>query len=222
MRRCVAQDILAAAAAGRFPLGAELEWAKERLKPPTVDWRKVLANKVRLTVSRARGNTDLVYGPPSRRREIMRQVLGDEAPLMSVPRGPEPQVLWLQDTSGSMYGTPLERAMSEGYGLVRAAGGRVFAAAVDADVYDLVEVRSAGDLKKLMVGGGGTDMRLGIEASHRVRPRPEVVVMITDGITPWWDRAETPANLVLVVVGDAEVPKHLRRALVRVPLNEGE
>ena len=34
-------------------------------------------------------------------------------------------------------------------------------------------------------GGGGTDMSAGIQASHALRPRPDVIIVITDGETPW-------------------------------------
>ncbi len=34
-------------------------------------------------------------------------------------------------------------------------------------------------------GGGGTDMRVGIERTTQQRPRPEVIVVFTDGYTPW-------------------------------------
>ncbi len=49
-----------------------------------------------------------------------------------------------------------------------------------------------------LAGGGGTDMGAGIEAAARLRPRPDVVVVLTDGMTPWPDE---PPRGVRVVVG---------------------
>jgi len=34
-------------------------------------------------------------------------------------------------------------------------------------------------------GGGGTDMAAGVEAALTMRPSPDLVVVITDGLTPW-------------------------------------
>ncbi|GAA3767608.1 hypothetical protein GCM10022206_02830 [Streptomyces chiangmaiensis] len=36
-----------------------------------------------------------------------------------------------------------------------------------------------------LVGGGGTDLRSGFARALRSRPRPDVIVALTDGQTPW-------------------------------------
>ncbi|MBU6151863.1 MAG: hypothetical protein KGR25_10460, partial [Chloroflexi bacterium] len=55
--------------------------------------------------------------------------------------------------------------------------------AVDAEVHVTKQVFRANEVN--LVGGGGTDMRVGIEAAARLHPRPEVVIVLTDGFTPW-------------------------------------
>ncbi len=36
-----------------------------------------------------------------------------------------------------------------------------------------------------LIGGGGTDLRAGFAKALRANPRPDVVVVLTDGQTPW-------------------------------------
>jgi predicted metal-dependent peptidase len=52
-----------------------------------------------------------------------------------------------------------------------------------------------------LVGGGGTDLRVGIAAAQASRPRPDVVVVLTDGYTPW-PAQPTRARLVVAIIGD--------------------
>ena len=54
-----------------------------------------------------------------------------------------------------------------------------------------------------LVGGGGTDMGAGIAAADALRPRPAITVALTDGYTPWPDRAPKGMRVVLVLLGDA-------------------
>jgi hypothetical protein len=44
-------------------------------------------------------------------------------------------------------------------------------------------------------------MRVGIAAAEASRPRPDVVVVLPDGETPWPDRP-TRAGLVVAIIGD--------------------
>ncbi len=48
-----------------------------------------------------------------------------------------------------------------------------------------------------LAGGGGTDLRVGFEAVERLRPRPTVLVVVTDGQTPW--PAQPPRGMSVVV-----------------------
>jgi predicted metal-dependent peptidase len=48
-----------------------------------------------------------------------------------------------------------------------------------------------------LVGGGGTDMGAGLVAAAKLRPRPSVIVVLTDGMTPW--PAEAPKGMQVVV-----------------------
>lgn len=210
---------------GQFGIGqvpGSLErWAKAQLAPPEVPWQKVLAPLVRRAVSYARGRVDWKFGRPSRRREALKQTLGNEAPLLPTLVAPIPSVGIVVDTSGSMSAqgksgrTLLNEALSEVVGIVLATGSPCWAAAVDADVQGWVKVRSKRDADALVKGGGGTDMRVGIKAAEA--KKFDVIVLVTDGYTPWPTRAQMPkrSRLVTCIVGEAEAPAHLR-PLVRV------
>jgi predicted metal-dependent peptidase len=36
-----------------------------------------------------------------------------------------------------------------------------------------------------LIGGGGTDMGEGITAALQIKPSPHIIVVLTDGFTPW-------------------------------------
>jgi predicted metal-dependent peptidase len=54
-----------------------------------------------------------------------------------------------------------------------------------------------------LVGGGGTDMRVGIDAALKLRPRPHVIIVLTDGYTPW---PSSPPRDVKVIAGIIDNP----------------
>jgi len=49
-----------------------------------------------------------------------------------------------------------------------------------------------------LAGGGGTDMDAGIAAAAALHPRPSVVIVLTDGFTPW---PQQPPRGIRVIVG---------------------
>lgn len=196
-------------------------WAKAQLAPPEVPWQKVLAPLVRRAVAYVRGRVDWKFGRPSRRTAVLRQFLKEKAPILPSLVAPVPLVGIVVDTSGSMSAqgrsgrTILNEALSEVFGVVLAAGCPTWVAPVDADVQDWILVRSKKDVDRLVKGGGGTDMRVGIAAAEK--KKFDVIVLVTDGYTPWPTPKEMPkrSRLVTCVVGDAAVPKHIE-PLVRV------
>lgn len=122
------------------------------------------------------------------------------------------------DTSGSIRQPALEAALSEIKGVLQAAGigsQRVAVLACDAAVGATTRVRRVEDVQ--LVGGGGTDMRVGVAAAEAARPRPDVIVVLTDGETPWPERPTT-ARLVVAIISDqrsmANAPAWATRVLV--------
>lgn len=154
-------------------------WAEEAFHPPQ-PWRELLGAAVRSAASGAGGGEDYSYGRPSRRSAGVPGVV-----LPSLRRRP-PQVSVIIDTSGSVSDVELGSALLEVAAICRAVGGRrdlVTVVPCDADA-QLAHSLCRGEGIPLM-GGGGTDLRTGFARALRTPPRPDVVVVLTDGQTPW-------------------------------------
>lgn len=195
--------------------GGMLRWA-ESLLDPQVDWRAEL----RATLSRAfaprLGLQDYSYDRPSSR---------SPSPWVVLPgmvERPPPSAAWVQDTSGSMDPDDLRASIAEAKGVLRRVsrgGRRLQVIACDSSPAEAQTIGSVGDI--VLVGGGGTDMRTGLRAAASLRPRVDVVVVATDGETPWPDRppAENPTAryIALLVRGEVrhgEVPRWMRKIVI--------
>jgi predicted metal-dependent peptidase len=202
-RRRVAQavrDYAANRSYGKLPAGWR-RWADQTLAGPTIPWRRVLASAVRRAIAHAAGCHDYAYSRPGRRR----------IPRIVTPalRRPLVTVAAVVDTSGSMGQSELDAAMAEVKGVITAAGigtQRLMVLACDAAVGSTSRVRRVADVQ--LVGGGGTDLRVGIAAAEASRPNPDVVVVFTDGYTPWPDRP-TRARLVVAIIGAQVAAEHV-------------
>lgn len=181
-------------ARGDVPAGWQ-RWAKEVLEP-TVDWRRMLRSAVRRGIADAAGRVDFSYQRPSRR--------ASSSPGVVLPslRQPSPVVAVVIDTSGSMSDPMLEQTLGEVAGLLRGLGvgrNRLHVISCDAQAHPAQRVLDAGQVR--LLGGGGTDMRAGIAAAVELRPAPDVVVVLTDGHTPW-PAAAPPRTRVVVGLMD--------------------
>ena len=176
---------------GTIP-GGWLRWG-ESVLPSRIDWRRVLAAEVRSAVAAVAGKVDYSYRRPSRRAHLNRKV------VLPTLRRPIPDVAIVCDTSGSMHERLLARALTEIEAVLTKAGLRqaqVRVLAVDTDVHIVRRVSRAAHVQ--LAGGGGTDMGAGIESAAQLRPRPSVVIVLTDGYTPWPDQ---PPPGIRVIVG---------------------
>ncbi len=191
VRHRVAQSIREhAAEPGTLP-GHWSRWAEERLAPH-VDWRRELAAALRAALASAPGAVDYTYTRPSRRQAVYGTV------LMPALRQPLPSVAVVVDTSGSIESGQLAQALAEVEAILRAVGGRdgVTLLAVDAVVQSCNRIVRVEGIE--LAGGGGTDMGVGLIAAARLRPYPDVVVVVTDGYTPW--PAQPPRGMRVIVV----------------------
>ena len=170
-------------------------WADDVLDP-VVDWRRTLAAAVRRGMADVAGRVDFTYRRPSRRASVVPQVI-----LPSL-RQPLPNVAVVIDTSGSMSDQMLAQALGEVAGVLRSVGvarRNLRVVCCDADAYEAQRVLDAHDVR--LLGGGGTDMRAGLAAACEQRPRPDVVVVLTDGLTPWPPAAPDRLRVVVGLLG---------------------
>ena len=188
IRDQVAQEILKHAYAkgiGSIP-GELLRWAQELLEP-TIDWRKALAGAFRTSLATVLGRRDYVYTRPSRRQSAMR-IGNHEIILPSMRKPAPPAIAIIVDTSGSIGNDEITLFLSEVDGIVKANGisQGVTVIPCDADIGEIQKLRSRGAITSLkLTGGGGTDMGVGIAAAGKLRPTPKIVIVLTDGFTPW-------------------------------------
>lgn len=154
-------------------------WAEDAVHPPQA-WRDLLGAALRSAVSAAGVGDDYTYGRVSRRSSATPGIV-----LPSLRRTP-PRVSVVIDTSGSVSDAELGSALLETAAVIRATGGR----------RDLVSVISCDSAARIvdplcraegmiLMGGGGTDLCAGFAKALRAQPRPDVVVVLTDGDTPW-------------------------------------
>ncbi len=207
--------------AGAVPNGLR-KWSDSVLEP-IVDWRRELRAAVSRALSQSAGRRDYSWSRPPRRR-----VPGYSTPGMAAPA--PPSVAVVVDTSGSMSPDDLAQCIADIASLTRSVAGAAGGVPVrvmpcDAAAGPVSLVRTKSDVPRIeLTGGGGTDMRVGIEAAAALRPTPDVIVVLTDGYTPWPEAppaAACRATCIAVIVtespasAEAPVPAWIRRITAR-------
>lgn len=175
--------------------GDALRWVKETLEPRT-PWEPLLAGAVRRAIGWAAGRGDYTYTRPSRRASSLPGI------VLPGQHRPVPRLSIIVDTSASVDDQLLARALGEIDGAIAALGipgANVTVYSVDAAVHTVEKVRRGRDAK--LVGAGGTDLRIGLRAAADERPRPDVVVVLTDGGTPWPTTPPPAAAVIAAILG---------------------
>ncbi|WP_432487334.1 vWA domain-containing protein [Kineococcus sp. SYSU DK018] len=212
IRQQTARNVLEhARSRGPVPAGWQ-RWA-DRTLAPVVDWRRELLSVTRRVSAHVAGMRDYSYARPSRRSSATPGVV---LPAMRQPR--PPRAAEVVDTSASVTEDMLGRVHAETGAIVRRCrGAGVQVIACDAAAGRARLVRRVQDVP--LVGGGGTDMRVGIAAAAALRPKVDLVITATDGDTPW--PAEPPREnpdatyVVLLLDGDREgVPGWMRKIVI--------
>lgn len=189
--RAVADEASRTGNAGRGTVPAGVQrWAHEQLTPATVPWTKTLASALRRAVGDRSGQLIHSWRHPNRR--------GGADVLLPALRAPKITVDLIVDTSGSMGTDDLTAALSETRGVLKAVGVTVRLWCCDAQATEPRRIAKIADVR--LVGGGGTDLRVGIDAALAARPNGDVLVVFTDGGTPWHDK-RLPVPLIVGLIG---------------------
>lgn len=189
--------------AGSIP-GELVRWADD-FQNPKINWRRQLAVRVRAALATKAGRRDYSMMRPSRREQGL--VSGEvrfRLPAMRQPNDPKTKVV--VDTSGSITQEALKITLSEVMGITKAVGNSegIFVIPCDSVAYPAQRVKSQADVKKMKLpGGGGTDMGEGIYAAITAKPKPDVVVVVTDGYTPWPSRKPIGCDNYIVLLTES-------------------
>ncbi|THH41574.1 vWA domain-containing protein [Neolewinella litorea] len=176
------------------------EWAADVLRSG-VNWQQRLGHRLSIALQRGRGmRTDYAFGRPNRRQSVYHPVL---PPSLSGAR--TASVAIVVDTSASMKGADLQRALAEVAAIIRQLEAPVTIIPCDLRAHEPVRIVSEREAFQVshLPGGGGTDMRAGLSAALDLQPQPDSVLVITDGMTAY---PEKPYRLPLIfaILGRSE------------------
>jgi predicted metal-dependent peptidase len=128
-----------------------------------------------------------------------------------------PHIAAVVDTSGSISQDELNSFVGEIGGIMRSVGLSQGLTIVPCDTgaKDIIRVRSTSQLPKVEFrGGGGTDMGAGITAVLGLKRFAHIVIVLTDGYTPWPANCPDPSRHYIAVVTNPDtasnVPQWMR------------
>jgi predicted metal-dependent peptidase len=172
--------------AGKLPAGMERFFGE--ILEPQVDWRTVMYQFItgglpcgRTWIRRDRRYAAHGFYIPDQKREST-------------------DIFAWVDTSGSIADKEISQFKTELIGAKRAFESlKLSLGFCDDKVYEPVlefdQVEESDIMKAKPRGGGGTDMRKCVKYVMDKHPETEVVVILTDGYTPFPTRAEVPNNM---------------------------
>jgi predicted metal-dependent peptidase len=224
LREEVARRILESAKErGDVPAGW-VRWAQEVYKP-RVNWRERLKRVLRGAITQGFGQRlDYSFRRPHRRSGIYHPFI-----FPSLHGERRFHIACVVDTSGSMSDEDLSRAMAEVRGVLEQMRVRVTVIPCDAVPYEAVKVLTRSDwvksLKELK-GGGGTDMVAGLNSALLLKPKPEAVLVLTDGYTPYPEERPQDTCVVWGILVNQEMeepplppcPPWSPRDIVKIPV----
>lgn len=193
MQRSIQQRVTQAASvarmAGKFP--AELERLVTAILDPVVPWPDLLRDYMTRTTQ-----DDESWSRRNRR-------FGDVyLPTRYTERMGE--IVFIGDTSGSITSTELAQGVAEVHSVADMMHPeRIRLVWADTKVAGEQVFEPNDPIDCIPQGGGGTDMRVPLE--YVAQYAPQVVVLMTDGYTPW-PTDEPPYPLIVLCTTDAPCP----------------
>jgi len=152
------------------------ELLNSRYKKPDVDWKAILRKTIRRRTMQMRfGSRDYSISRPS----ISSPFLGVLMP--SLIDG-EVNIAFIRDTSASMGNTELKSANSEIIGAIKKSSiSTCWLIDADVGVHQTKRVNVHNLSRIPIIGRGGTEFKESIEYAMKLRPRPNVIIYLTDG-----------------------------------------
>ena len=166
---------------GAMP-GSWERWAEEQTKS-TINWKQVLKHRMNIAVNKGMGSrVDYSYKRPGRRQSSYPNII-----LPALRGAVSASIACVVDTSGSIKNEELSQIVGEVLGVLKAYQCPITIIPCDAKAYAPIEIAIPADIIKLkkLPGGGGTNMIVGIEAALALKQKPDCVLVLTDGFTPY-------------------------------------
>ena len=211
IRRKVQQKVSESSQARGDIGGRFVDECVKALTPPKIPWQQEMRQIIGQYLSAIRGFDEYTYARPSLRS------LALPGYILPSTVTPEPEVLVMLDTSGSMSTQTLVDCCSEIEGIL----GTLTASdptiiLVDAQIQAVKKFRSVSEIE--FRGRGGTDLRVGFEKIKDLKPPPDVLVVLTDGGTPWPDVKPKGMKVIVVLIGHifgaSRVPAWAKKIIV--------
>lgn len=176
-----AQEIEAAVRKNPGSVNAnDRRFAAEALGHKKIPWQKKLRTVASRALSFSEGSSVDTYLQPS----ILQGALGfgDGVPRLPGVHRPDPRVVFAMDTSASMSAAETAMGVAQAADVMSALGAReITFMACDVEVKASVNIKSAKEIERFLVGGGGTTLRPIFDEVSKMRPRPQLLVVVTDG-----------------------------------------
>lgn len=211
VREEVANAITAAKERGDSISDHMVEIAQQALAPSKTPWESILMSFITSGNSYTMGFNETSHNVINRRYPelILENDSGEEETIIIMPGfvDPMPRLADILDTSGSMDDDDIFTAMGEIDAIAKRLGlgpEDHTVTQVDTIIHETIPYVDASSIKE-RTGFGGTSMDVGIEhlANLPIEKRPSVIVVCTDGVTPWPKEMVNNIPVVtLTIVGD--------------------